>query len=145
MISKSRGFIIWFCYAGIFAVISILMGLVAACFVPADWVVVNKDVYYRQLNPHSVVDLADDYAKRLSITQMRPVQHEFWQQKQREMWWSFWLRWGLVSITIGIIALAVHRTMGRQGVIGLSFIVGIGSIVIIGIYLVTHPGFNPLI
>ena len=120
-------------------------GIGRGIFVPADWVVINKDVDYRELNPHSVADLADDYAKLLSRTQMEPVQHEFWQNKRRTMWWSFWLRWGLVSMTIGIIALVVNRNMGSQGIIGLSLLLGIGSTVIIGIYLITHPGYNPFI
>jgi hypothetical protein len=130
---------------GLFICVAFIVGLIVACFVPPEWVVSAEDASFLQSNPHGVVDLVDDYQKQLDGRPLSAERHAAVKSHLRHLWVAFWLRWGAVSLLYGAVLVGVRRAFGTRAgwaQVGLS---AIGFILFIGIYLVTHPGFDPTI
>ncbi|HVX29317.1 MAG TPA: hypothetical protein VHA53_02470 [Nitrolancea sp.] len=129
---------------GLFVCVAFFVGLIVACFVPPEWVISAEDASFLQSNPHGVVDLSDDYQKRLDGRPMSAERHVAITSHLHQLWFAFWLRWGVVSLLYGAMLIGVRRAFGtRTGwvLVGLS---AIGFLLFIAMYLHTHPGFDPM-
>jgi hypothetical protein len=128
----------------LFALAAFAVGLIAACFVPPEWVVTAEDSAFLHSNPHGVIDLSDDYQQQLDGRPMDSERHLQLSAHLRQLWLGYWLRWGALSIVFGAITLGVRRTFGNR--VSSTFLLGsgIGFVLFIGFYLLQHPGFNPL-
>ena len=136
---------VWFCFAAAFIAVSFVLGLIAACFVPAAWVVTNKDHYYRESNPHSVIDLADDYEGLLAASPGHPGTRELWHDKRQQLWLDYWVRLGLVESAFGAVVLPADRIFGRRISTGLLLAAGTAGLLFILGFLIAHPGYNPFV
>ncbi|MFO7271686.1 hypothetical protein [Sphaerobacter thermophilus] len=145
LVTRAMRYVTWSGYFALFALATLIFGLIAACFVPTDWVVTRKDYVYLQMHPRGVLDLAEDYEQFIATSQKDPIQNQQWRERRQHLWVNYWLRWGTVMIVVGAVTLGLDRLFGRRVSVRFVAALFLAFTIAIGIYLVTHPGFNPLV
>jgi len=50
LVTRAMRYVTWSGYFALFALATLIFGLIAACFVPTDWVVTRKDYVYLQMH-----------------------------------------------------------------------------------------------
>lgn len=128
----------------LFALGAFVVGLIVACFVPPEWVISAEDAAFLRSNPHGVVDLSDDYQKQLDGRPMSAERHATITGHMRQLWFSYWLRWGALSLLYGVLLVAVSRVFGTRAVVGVVGVSALALLLFIGVYLSAHPGFDPM-